>query len=134
MTESLLCDVADGHARLTLNRPEAHNPLDGVLLARLGDTLAALEADPTVRVVSLRGAGPSFCAGADLKHFLAILDDAQTLTAFVRSVKAHAEILNPPRAFPAPTGQMRARPPGPAGGAGSPARRPLTLLPGAFPP
>jgi len=39
------------------------------------------------RHVTLRGAGTSFCAGADLKHFLGVLDDAPALTAFMRRIK-----------------------------------------------
>ena len=47
-SESLLCEVKDGHARLTLNRPEKHNPLDGELVGALSDTLAVLADDPAL--------------------------------------------------------------------------------------
>ncbi len=40
-----------------------------------------------MRVVTIRGAGPSFCAGADLKHFLSILDDPPAISAFIRAVR-----------------------------------------------
>jgi len=49
----------------TLNRPSVRNALDRRLVARLHAALAAAEASNT-EVVVLRGAGPSFCAGADL--------------------------------------------------------------------
>lgn len=97
--DSVLLEVVEGHGHLTLNRPALHNPLDGETVARLDAHLRALEADPTVRVVTLRGAGASFCAGADLKHFLAILDDAARLTAFMHQVQAMAERLD---RFPRP--------------------------------
>jgi enoyl-CoA hydratase len=86
-SECLLCAVEQGHARLTLNRPEAHNALDGELVRRLGETLAALRDDPAVRVVTVQGAGSSFCAGADLKQFLAVLDDAPAMAAYLRAVR-----------------------------------------------
>jgi enoyl-CoA hydratase/carnithine racemase len=66
--ETVLVDVRDGVATLTLNRPEARNALNPTLVGELGDALARLEADPAARVIVLRGAGDrAFCAGADLK-------------------------------------------------------------------
>jgi enoyl-CoA hydratase/carnithine racemase len=65
----LLEELAEGVARLTLNRPEARNALDAALLGALEAALRRLEDDPAARVVVLRGAGErAFCAGADLKH------------------------------------------------------------------
>jgi methylglutaconyl-CoA hydratase len=55
-----------GVARLVLNRPEKRNALDDRLLAELKNALRDCDADPDVRVVSLSGAGPDFCAGIDL--------------------------------------------------------------------
>lgn len=85
--DSLTCTVDNGHARITLNRPDAHNPIDGDLIGRLSDALERLASDSALRVVTIRGAGPSFCAGADLKFILAVLDDAPALAAYIRSVK-----------------------------------------------
>lgn len=63
----LLYDVADGVARLTINRPERRNALTWELVGAMRRALAAADADPTVRVVVLGGAGDrAFCAGADL--------------------------------------------------------------------
>jgi methylglutaconyl-CoA hydratase len=53
-------------ATVTLARPERRNALDPALMDAIGEALASLGADPTVRVVVLRGEGPAFCAGADL--------------------------------------------------------------------
>lgn len=58
-------------AVLTLNRPLALNALSDALLAALSQALAELAADNTARVVVLRGAGRSFCAGHDLKEMQA---------------------------------------------------------------
>jgi len=52
----------------TLNRPERRNALTIELLTELTDAIAAASADETQRVLILRGAGPAFCAGLDLKE------------------------------------------------------------------
>jgi enoyl-CoA hydratase/carnithine racemase len=64
----LLRSDADGIATLTLNRPHARNALSMGLMGALQDELDAIREDPGVRVVVLRGAGPAFCAGHDLKE------------------------------------------------------------------
>jgi methylglutaconyl-CoA hydratase len=58
---------ARGVARLTLNRPEAHNAMSAAMLDELPKAARELDADASVRVVVLTGAGESFCAGGDLR-------------------------------------------------------------------
>jgi enoyl-CoA hydratase len=53
-------------ARITLDRPQARNAQNRGLLVELGEAFERAEADDTVRVVILRGAGASFSAGHDL--------------------------------------------------------------------
>lgn len=55
-------------ARVTLSRPDAHNAFDATLIADLRVAFAAFarEGPTELRTVVLRGAGPSFCAGADV--------------------------------------------------------------------
>jgi methylglutaconyl-CoA hydratase len=55
-------------ARVTLNRPDVHNAFNATLIAQLRTAFAALarEGPVTLRAVVLAGAGPSFCAGADV--------------------------------------------------------------------
>ncbi len=66
--ETLLVEIRDGVATITLNRPEARNALNRTLIQELGDALDALDADAEARAIVLRGAGDrAFCAGADLK-------------------------------------------------------------------
>jgi len=55
-----------GVARITLDRPEAHNAFDAALIAGLADTLDRMARDGSVRIVVLAAAGPSFSAGADV--------------------------------------------------------------------
>lgn len=53
-------------AVVSMNRPDRHNAVDGAMAAELADAMRAFEAsDAAVGV--LRGEGPSFCAGANLK-------------------------------------------------------------------
>jgi len=67
MPSELLYDVADGVARLTINRPERRNALSWSVIAELRTKVAEAKADEAVRVVVLTGAGnKAFCAGADL--------------------------------------------------------------------
>ena len=66
--ETLLVEIGDGIATVTLNRPEARNALNRTLLRELGDALEALDGNAEARAIVLRGAGDrAFCAGADLK-------------------------------------------------------------------
>lgn len=55
-------------ARLTLSRPDVHNAFDAALIGdlRAAFTTLAREGPTELRAVVLRGAGPSFCAGADI--------------------------------------------------------------------
>ncbi|TPG76396.1 enoyl-CoA hydratase/isomerase family protein [Pseudomonas arsenicoxydans] len=67
----LLYEIAGSVARLTLNRPKAMNALNLAILAELERRLDEIARDDELRVVILTGAGPAFCAGADLKEILA---------------------------------------------------------------
>lgn len=53
--------------RLTLNRPEVRNAFNDEMVERLTQVGREIAARPETRVVILQGAGPVFCAGADLK-------------------------------------------------------------------
>ena len=62
-----------GVATLFLDRPEKLNALDRALWRSIPEAVAALDADPDVRVIVLAGKGKAFCAGIDL------MDHAQGL-------------------------------------------------------
>ncbi len=72
---TLLVDVADGVARLTLDRPEVGNAIDLPLARLLLDAASRCEADPAIRCVVLTGAGRLFCAGGDVAAMKAAGDD-----------------------------------------------------------
>jgi len=58
---------APGVAQVTMNRPAVFNAFDEAMIAELDTAFAALEADASVRVIVLAGAGKHFSAGADLQ-------------------------------------------------------------------
>ena len=64
--ERLEVEFAGPVARVWLNRPEARNAFDGLMVTELRQTLFDLRTVDAVRVIVLGGRGPSFCAGADL--------------------------------------------------------------------
>jgi enoyl-CoA hydratase len=71
MTQTILVDVADGIAVLTLNRPEVRNAVNAELAHALAAAVDDIEERNDIRVIVLTGAGGTFCSGMDLKGFLA---------------------------------------------------------------
>ncbi|ALL79786.1 hypothetical protein AD006_32185 (plasmid) [Pseudonocardia sp. EC080610-09] len=72
---SILLDVRDGAAVITINRPEQRNALNNTVLAELGHAVELATADPEVSSIVLTGAGEkAFCAGGDLKEMGAPVD------------------------------------------------------------
>ena len=59
---------APGVVRLTLNRPEAKNAMNGTMYDEARAVVAEIDGDPTIRVVILSGAGTAFCSGGDFKY------------------------------------------------------------------
>jgi methylglutaconyl-CoA hydratase len=57
---------AGGVEHVALNRPEVRNAFNGEVIAELSDWACNAKQDPGLRVVVLAGAGPTFCAGADV--------------------------------------------------------------------
>ncbi len=62
----VLYEVADGVARLTLNRPERGNAITPRLIAELVECVSRADLDPGAHVLLLAGAGIGFCGGYDL--------------------------------------------------------------------
>lgn len=75
MDTLLIDDPAPHVRRLTLNRPERMNALDGPTLQALNDAVREA-ADSEAKVLVIRGSGRSFCTGNDLKWLASgVLDD-----------------------------------------------------------
>jgi enoyl-CoA hydratase len=67
MPTTLLFELSDGIARITINRPDKLNALNATVLSELGDAITRVETDAAVRGVILTGAGSkAFVAGADI--------------------------------------------------------------------
>lgn len=73
--ETLLFDLADGVATVTLNRPEAANTLNRALARDLNDAATRCDDDPGVRAVILTGQGRMFSGGGDVGAFAAAGDE-----------------------------------------------------------
>lgn len=68
---TLLFDVRDNVAYITLNRPDAANAINAELANELMEVALRCDEDPTVRALLLNATGKIFCAGGDLKSFAA---------------------------------------------------------------
>jgi 2-(1,2-epoxy-1,2-dihydrophenyl)acetyl-CoA isomerase len=67
--ETILYEVAEGVATITLNRPENYNALNAQMYKDILGALREAGRDKAVRAVLLTGAGKGFCSGADLTQF-----------------------------------------------------------------
>ena len=65
--ETLLVDIQDRVALITLNRPQALNALNSQLISELNSALGQLEANPEVGCIVLTGSAKAFAAGADIR-------------------------------------------------------------------
>ena len=65
--QEILYEVAEGIAKIVINRPDALNALTPNLLSELRSAVEEAGKDRRVGVIVLTGAGRAFCAGVDLK-------------------------------------------------------------------
>lgn len=65
--ETILFDVKEGIATLTLNRPDVFNAFNEQLSADVNDALKKTAKDKSIRVLVISGSGKAFCSGQDLK-------------------------------------------------------------------
>ena len=65
--ETILFEVNNGIANLTLNRPDVFNAFNEQLSADVNDALKKTAKDKSIRVLVITGAGKAFCSGQDLK-------------------------------------------------------------------
>jgi len=90
-------------AVLTIDRPEKRNAMTAAMWAALPGVLTALADDRTVRALVVTGAGPSFCAGADISDLLSGADPDDPMADVRRDNLAAQAAL---REFPKPTVAM----------------------------
>ena len=85
---------------LELNRPEVRNAFNEDLIAELASWASHAAADAGLRVVVLRGAGPTFCAGADLVWMAKMADYSQEDN--IRDATTAAAMFSALNALPVP--------------------------------
>ncbi|ANW18304.1 enoyl-CoA hydratase-related protein [Streptomyces clavuligerus] len=73
MADSVLYEVHEGLATITINRPDAMNALNVEAKVALRDTLERAAGDDSVRAVLLTATGRAFCVGQDLKEHIGLL-------------------------------------------------------------
>lgn len=66
--ETIIVEIEEGIATVTLNRPDVLNALNSQVFIELGEACANLGADDSVRVVIITGGEKVFAAGADIKQ------------------------------------------------------------------
>jgi enoyl-CoA hydratase len=71
MSDAVLTDVVDGVLVVTINRPEARNAINTETAVAIGEAMDRLDTDSSLVSGIVTGAGGTFCAGMDLKAFLA---------------------------------------------------------------
>lgn len=82
MTENqiLLYERKGDTVWLTLNRPEVRNPLSREMVMAIHEGITAAAEDEGARAIVLAGAGPVFCAGADVRQYREASDRQQVMT------------------------------------------------------
>jgi methylglutaconyl-CoA hydratase len=88
---------------LTLNRPDRRNALGSELIEQLSNALTHADLDTSVRAVVITGAGPSFCAGMDLKETLGPNATPESEKSAVAQVQAIADLLTQVHQLSKPT-------------------------------
>jgi enoyl-CoA hydratase/carnithine racemase len=95
MAEHVLVSQADGVCELRLNRPEKRNAITLAMYEALWAGMVQAEADDSVRVILLSGAGAGFTAGNDLNDFVtgAPLSESHPTARFVRLLPKIRKVL-----------------------------------------
>jgi 2-(1,2-epoxy-1,2-dihydrophenyl)acetyl-CoA isomerase len=87
--KTLLFDVQEGVAHITLNRPEEANTINIELARELMWAIMQCDEDPLIRAVLFTGAGPIFCAGGDLKSFA---EQGESLPRYLKDSTAYLHV------------------------------------------
>ncbi|MBX5439833.1 MAG: enoyl-CoA hydratase/isomerase family protein [Thermoflavifilum sp.] len=98
---SLLYEVKDRVAYITLNRPEKRNALNPQLVAEIKQALADARHDEAVKLIVLQANGPAFSAGADLDHLQRMrnfskeehVQDTQALRELYEQIYFHEKVV-----------------------------------------
>lgn len=89
MSQSVILEIADGVAELTLNRPHRRNAIDQSMRDQLGQAVQRIENDASVRAVILKGQSGHFCSGGDIA---AVNDDKDAASKRQRLIAAQRTV------------------------------------------
>src|SRR5262245_28533221 len=95
---AVLYDKHDSIAIVSLNRPEVLNAYNVAMRDALFETLQAVRDDSDVRVMILRGNGPAFCTGGDVREF-----GSAPSPVMARETRWRRDVWGLLRALPKPT-------------------------------
>ncbi len=70
MYKTLLFDVSDGIATLTMHRPEARNSFDATMRVEIPDAIQRIAGDDDIKAMVLTGSGGVFCSGGDIRDMV----------------------------------------------------------------
>ena len=89
--ETIIVDVDDHVARITLNRPDALNALSDELLGELADAVTEAQKDDKVRCIVITGSEKAFAAGADI----AMMAEKGFVDTFMGNLFAYITSMDP---------------------------------------
>jgi 2-(1,2-epoxy-1,2-dihydrophenyl)acetyl-CoA isomerase len=84
--QTLLVEVKDNVATITLNRPEAYNALNLQLASELFHAVLAADEGRDIRCIVVTGAGKAFCGGGDVKDFA---DNLPTVGVLIKELASY---------------------------------------------
>ena len=87
--KTLLFDVRDSVALITLNRPEAVNTINVEMSKELMHVIMQCDEDPLTRAVLISGSGSIFCGGGDVKGFA---NKGENLSHYLKEITAHLHV------------------------------------------
>jgi enoyl-CoA hydratase/3-hydroxyacyl-CoA dehydrogenase len=94
-------EIDAGVATITINRPDAMNALNEVVVSQLASAFRLAVADPRVTGIVIAGRGKAFVAGADIRFFVRTIEQGN-LEAIVRFTRAGQDLLREIEASPKP--------------------------------
>lgn len=101
-TKKLILDLQHGWLTIWFNSPENRNALSEDLAGELHATLDAIHDDRSIRGVTLRGKGGMFCAGGDIKAFMAGLSGGASHDDIAAMNKSGGKLFHKVNAAPLP--------------------------------
>ncbi|AVG24222.1 enoyl-CoA hydratase [Pontimonas salivibrio] len=75
--DSIAFTVSDGVGEIVLNRPQVHNAMDSDMHRAISTIIRDADHDDDIRVIVVRGEGPSFSSGSDLKEIRLLVGEAE---------------------------------------------------------